>query len=49
MNDKGLTEVFAHIAFASSENSTVKTWLEIHKNDVTSFYKWSDGFQWRIN
>ncbi|HEY2349587.1 MAG TPA: tetratricopeptide repeat protein [Puia sp.] len=49
MNDRGLTEVFAHIAFASSENPTVKAWLEIHKNDVTSFYKWSDGFQWRIN
>ena len=49
MNDKGLTEVFAYIAFASSEDPTVKVWLESHKTDVTGFYKWSDGFQWRIN
>ena len=49
MEDKGLTEVFAYIAFASSEDPTVKVWLESHKNDVTGFYKWSDGFKWRIN
>ena len=49
MNDKGLTEVFAYIAFASSEDPTVKVWLESHQADVTGFYKWSDGFHWRIN
>jgi len=49
MNDKGLTEVFAHIAFASLEIPSEKVWLESHRSDVTGFYKWSDGFQWRIN
>ena len=49
MNDKGLTEVFAYIAFCSSEDPTVKVWLDSHKTDVTGFYKWSDGFKWRIN
>jgi tetratricopeptide (TPR) repeat protein len=49
MDDKGFTEIFAYIAFSSSETTAVKDWLESHKTDVTSFYKWSDGFQWRIN
>ena len=49
MDDKGLTEVFAYIAFASSEDPAVKVWLESHKTDITGFYKWSEGFQWRIN
>jgi len=49
MDDKGLTEVFAYIAFASSEDPTVKVWLDSHKADVTGFYKWSDEFRWRIN
>ncbi|HLA57676.1 MAG TPA: tetratricopeptide repeat protein [Puia sp.] len=49
MNDKGLTEVFAYIAFACSEDPTVKVWLESHKAEVAGFYKWSDGFLWRIN
>lgn len=49
MNDKGLIEVFAYIAFTSSENTSVKDWLESHKTEVTDFYKWSDEFKWRIN
>jgi tetratricopeptide (TPR) repeat protein len=49
MNDKGLTEVFAYIVFASSEDPNAKVWLESHQTDVTGFNKWSDGFQWRIN
>ena len=49
MDNKGLTEVFAYIAFSSSEDPTAKVWLESHKNEVSGFYKWSDGFQWRIN
>ncbi|HET7003449.1 MAG TPA: tetratricopeptide repeat protein [Puia sp.] len=49
MNDKGYIETFAYIAFSSSDIAGVKDWLESHKNEVASFYKWSDGFQWRIN
>jgi tetratricopeptide (TPR) repeat protein len=49
MNDKGFTEIFAYIAFSSSDIADVKDWLESHKNDVARFYKWSDEFKWRIN
>ena len=49
MNEKGLTEVFAYIAFSSSDDAAVKDWLASHKNEVTGFYRWSDGFRWRIN
>jgi Tfp pilus assembly protein PilF len=49
MNDKGLTEVFAYIAFTSSKNTAVDAWLESHNTEVAGFYKWSDEFKWRIN
>jgi len=49
MQKKGFTEVFAYIAFSSSENADVKAWLESHKNEVVGFYKWSGSFKWRIN
>ena len=49
MNDKGLTEVFAYIALSSSEDPTVKVWLDSHNTDVKAFYTWSDAFKWRIN
>jgi tetratricopeptide (TPR) repeat protein len=48
MNDKGFVTTFAYIAFATTKTADVTDWLDSHKNEVDAFYKWSDGFKWRI-
>ena len=49
MNDQGFVETFAYIAFSSSKTPDLKEWMEAHKTEIDHFYKWSKGFQWRIN
>ena len=49
MNDQELVTTFAYIAFSSSKTPDVNAWLEGHKNEIIEFYKWSEGFKWRIN
>ena len=49
MNDKGFVTTFAYVAFTTTKTADVTDWLVSHKNEVDAFYKWSDGFKWRIN
>ncbi len=49
MNDKGLVTTFAYIAFTPSKTPEVNEWLKGHKKEIEDFYKWSEGFAWRIN
>jgi len=46
MKDKGLVTTFAYIAFASSADSDVSSWLKSHKTEIQEFYKWSNGYSW---
>lgn len=49
MNDKNLVNTFAHIAFTPANTPEITDWLKVHKREIESFYKWSEGFAWRIN
>ncbi len=49
MNDKGFVTTFAYIVFTSSKTQDVTDWLASHKSEIAEFYKWSEGFKWRIN
>ena len=49
MKDKNLIEPFAYIAFSSSDEPAVATWLELHKNKIDEFYDWSTSFNWKKN
>ena len=48
MNDKDLVTPFAYIAFTASKTPDVTEWLDLHKTEISEFYKWSEGFKWRI-
>jgi hypothetical protein len=48
MNDKDLVAPFAYIAFTASKTPDVTEWLDLHKTEIAEFYKWSEGFKWRI-
>jgi Tfp pilus assembly protein PilF len=47
MNDKGLTEAFAYIAFASMEDPKVKKWVKSHEDEVEKLYAWANNFAWK--
>ncbi len=49
MNEKGLVETFAYIAFSSSKTPEVKEWMDAHQTEIDHFHTWSKGFPWRIN
>ena len=49
MNDKNLVNTFAYIAFTPTKTPDVTDWLKNHKTEIKGFYKWSEGFAWRIN
>ncbi|HEY4967403.1 MAG TPA: tetratricopeptide repeat protein [Puia sp.] len=49
MNDKDLVTTFSYIAFTSSKSPEVVDWLKTHQREIDEFYKWSEGFAWRIN
>jgi tetratricopeptide (TPR) repeat protein len=49
MKDKELTKTFAYIAFASSEDPEVASWLKSHESEITKFYDWSKSFAWKTN
>ena len=49
MNDKNLVNTFAYIAFTPTQTPAVSEWLKAHKSEIDAFYKWSEGFAWRIN
>jgi len=49
MKDKQLVETCAYIAFASSENPDVSSWLKSHKTEIDNFYSWSKSFYWKTN
>jgi tetratricopeptide (TPR) repeat protein len=46
--DKQLTETFAYIAFASTDEDHVWEWLTAHPDEIKAFYEWTDGFQWGV-
>jgi tetratricopeptide (TPR) repeat protein len=49
MQDKGMVTTFSYIVFMSSKTPEVNDWLKAHKSEIDEFYKWSEGFVWRIN
>ena len=49
MKDKDLTGTFVYIAFSSSGDPAVTSWLDLHKTEIDNFYKWSEKFAWKIN
>lgn len=46
MNDNGWVDTFSYIAFASTGDEYVTSWLKINKGLVDDFYKWSKSFIW---
>ncbi|MBE7170640.1 MAG: tetratricopeptide repeat protein [Williamsia sp.] len=47
MKDKGFTETFAYIAFATSEDPAVTDWLKSHQAELEKFSEWSSNFAWK--
>lgn len=48
MNEKKLIITFSYIAFTSSGDPDVTSWLDEHKTEVSEFYKWSGEFKWSV-
>lgn len=46
LKERDLTETFAYIVNASSEEKSIATWLNSHKQEVKKFYEWSESFRW---
>jgi Tfp pilus assembly protein PilF len=46
MNQKGYTETFSYISYASTQEKYVTKWLTKNKEKVNAFYKWSNGYVW---
>ncbi len=47
MKENNLVETFVHIAFAASDDSNNKKWLDKHKKEVSDFFFWSKTFDWK--
>lgn len=47
MKKKKMTESFAYIAFASSEDEDVSKWLKANQTELEKFYTWSTGYNWK--
>lgn len=46
MHEKEMIETFAYIVYFSSSEKYVSKWIEEHKENIKSFYKWSETFPW---
>ncbi len=47
MNENKFLETFAYIAFASSDDKEVASWLKSHKNETDNFFEWSKSYDWK--
>lgn len=47
MKKKKMTESFAYIAFATSENEDVSKWLKANQAELEKFYTWSTDYNWK--
>ncbi|MDF2454607.1 MAG: hypothetical protein K0R51_600 [Cytophagaceae bacterium] len=47
MKERNLTETFSYIAFATSEDPSVKKWLKGHPKELEAFYTWSKNYSWK--
>ena len=46
MKNKGYTETFSYIVYASSGEKYVEKWIDKNNELVNSFYDWSSGYEW---
>jgi Tfp pilus assembly protein PilF len=46
MKDRNMVSIFAHIAFAPSNDPAITDWLNAHKEEINNFYDWSGLFKW---
>lgn len=46
MKEKGFIETFSYIAFASSDDKKVSSWIKENNAAIKSFYTWSNNFGW---
>ena len=49
MKNRNFIETFGYIAFASTEDPDVMTWLKGHKTELDKFFEWSSAFAWKTN
>ena len=47
MQDEGMLETFAYIAYASSTNKKIQKWLKNNGSSIKKFYDWDDEYEWK--
>lgn len=46
LDEKELMTTFGYIAYASSDDDEVASWLKKNKEDISTFYNWSKNYNW---
>ncbi len=49
MKENKFLETFAYIAFASTDDKDVASWLKSNKKETDKFFEWSQSYDWKSN
>ena len=47
MQEEGMLETFAYIAYASSTNKKIQKWLKNNGSAIKKFYDWDEEYEWK--
>jgi hypothetical protein len=47
MQEEGMLETFAYIAYASSTNKKIQKWLKNNSSAIKKFYDWDEEYEWK--